>query len=833
MRTRQPSAITTIVAICVLAGITASTHGEAPANVKWVGVGDHRIIVRVTPVSLDEGRDEDELVAITEIDLNQIVPDLDQGAYVDLHSLQVMRLNSQTGEAEPYDNNAYQKSPSDRPFRYYDSALSDDYPTNRSYLSLRILRGQSPFAEHKIPFGHRAFNPAVRSRRGKLAWMHTQKGAEPADYAIYFNVVEGSYPALNPPAGFIGDGSNRVISEYPNYAGLPGNNAGCLVDWNNDGLHDFVCGAASGYVVVYKNTGTAAEPRFQSRSILCDAAGQPIDVGYDAFPHVTDWNADGMKDLLIGAEKGCIAYYRNMGSDAEPVLKYVGLVQADDELLITPNWPIAELEGKGRGNTFKEDYVAIPFAVDWDGDGDTDLLAGGFVTGLIFYFENVGRNDDGSPKLTARGLMRLDESNQPIDTAWGAAPVAVDIDHDGDLDLICGATPVTPKAGGRNDPTANLLYFENVGTRKEPRLVARPFPSTTKAPAGGTLTVSVVDWNHDGLLDLGLVSRSAQLFLVPNAGSKQSPRFDTDVKPVHADWNNAQLPRGRYIDWDDDGRPDLLNGFTVRRNTGEGLPGFFASSISLLPRGQRIRHPVLHGDENPGIIVYDFDRDGDYDCIYGGHSGHVWLHRNRGSNEKPDWDLAGVYLRLTTGARMKVGLPAGVEPEKFDFVVLQGARPKPAAGDFSGDGVTDLVISDTYGKVRLFVNVGTGKDPVFSEPTEIFTYANRLQIESVNWNNDGRQDLLLIMGEKVQLLESQANVGEIAAGKLAFKAPQTIGLPRTLGGYVDVSIVDFNGDGDDDFIYRTSHRLTCFAEGSFLKHGYCLASQVSASRKNQ
>jgi hypothetical protein len=813
-------------AFWVLAGIIASAHGEPSANVAWNGEGDYRIIASVAPVSLDEGRDEDELVAITEIDLSQIVPEIAQGAYIDLHSLQVMRLNSQTGEVEPYNNNAYQKSPSDRPFRYYDSALSDDYPTNRSYLSLRVLRDQSPFAEQKIPFGHRAFNPAVRSRRGKLAWMHTQKGSKSTQYAIYFNAVEASHLALNPPAGFIGDGSNRVLREYPNYAGLPGNNAGCLADWNNDGLHDFVCGAASGYLVVFQNTGTTTEPRFQSRSVLSDAEGKPIDVGYDAFPHVTDWNADGMKDLLIGAEKGCIAYYQNIGSDAKPVLKYVGLIQADEKPLITPNWPIAELEGKGRGNTFKEDYVAIPCAVDWDDDGDTDLLAGGFVTGLIFYFENVGRNDDGTPNLTARGLLRLDDTNEPIDTAWGAAPVAVDIDRDGDLDLICGATPVTPTAGGRNDPSANLLLFENVGTRKEPRLVARPFPSTIKAPAGGTLTVSVADWNHDGLLDLGLVARSAQLFLVPNVGSKRSPKFDTDVKPVQADWNNAQLPRGRYIDWDSDGHPDLLSGFTVRRNTGEGLPGFFTSSIGLLPRGQHIRHPVKHGDENPGIIVYDFDQDEDFDCIYGGHSGHIWLHRNRGSNAKPDWDLQGVHLRLSTGALMKVGLPAGVEPVKFDFTVLQGARPKLAAGDFSGDEVTDLVVSDTYGKVRLFVNVGTNEDPLFSEPKEIFTHANRLQIESVNWNNDGRQDLLLIMGEKVQLLESQA-------GELTFKEPHTIDLPRTLGGYVDVSVVDFNGDGDDDFIYRTSHRLTCFAEGSFLKHGYCIASRISVTKRNQ
>jgi hypothetical protein len=47
-----------------------------------------------------------------------------------------------------------------------------------------------------------------------------------------------------------------------------------------------------------------------------------IDVGKFSVSVVFDWNADGMKDLLVGqndANHGYVSYYQNVGTDSAPV----------------------------------------------------------------------------------------------------------------------------------------------------------------------------------------------------------------------------------------------------------------------------------------------------------------------------------------------------------------------------------------------------------------------------------------------------------------------------------------------------------------------------------
>lgn len=810
-----------------LAAVPSAAGTETPvtgsAAPRWAGDGIYRIVVEVPPVSTS-GRAQDELVAKAKLDLYQQFSKAPRNHRINLHSLQVIRR----GESA-YRKHAQQKSPADRPVRFYDQGLLDDFPTWRRYASLEKLGGRPMFRmPEKLPFGHRVFGTVGDHVKGTLVWAHTQTGKESSIYEIYFDVEPISEPATSPPTGWIGDGGNRFAASSP-IAGPPGNNSASVVDWNGDGLPDLLYGISSGYVILAENTGSHQQPKFDRRQIIYDADEKPIDAGYDSSPLSIDWNNDGVRDLLIGAEKGCILYFRNSGNNKTPVFKFGGFVEADGKMLLTPNWPIAELPKSKPGDVYPADYLAIPCVCDWDGDGDLDLLAGGFVTGRIFFFENLGNESDGTPSLAARGPLQI--GNQPIDTGWAAAPVAVDLDDDGDLDLVCGAKPMTADGADTSDRSRNILYFENVGSRKRPELKKHSLPANAAPPTGTTVMAPVCDWSGDGLPDLFLVTRGSMLlYPVRNIGTKDKPLFDMKSRPVTAAWNHQQIPSGTFVDWNHDGHPDLINRFHVTLNDGTGFPHSFTKRFSILAGKQPIRHPNPHGDENSYVTLHDLDGDGDHDCIYGAHSGHIWFHENRGTDAHPDLDTTGYRLPLAGGGLVRVGERPAEKKPGFNFTDLQGARPKPAPADFDQDGRVDLVIGDTYGRVRLFRN--EGQDPAgkhaFSKPTLIHQNPSRLSLHAGDWNGDAAPDIFVITGQRVALFQNKA-----LPGRCEFEDPERLNLPATIGGFYGVAPVDLNGDGDTDLVYQTSSRITCWVERSFLEQGYQSGTILSAEMSTE
>jgi hypothetical protein len=285
------------------------------------------------------------------------------------------------------------------------------------------------------------------------------------------------------------------------------------------------------------------------------------------------------------------------------------------------------------------------------------------------------------------------------------------------------------------------------------------------------------------------------------------------------------LPAGQFLDLNGDGAPDLNAQFSVYLNAGKPLPGFLGQRLDLRA-GKRIQHPVPYGDENPGILAYDFDQDGDLDGLYGSHAGYLWLHENRGTNEHPDLDVDGKRLRLVTGSFLKVGLPEGASVARVDFTVLQGARPRPVPGDFNHDGLNDLIIGDTYGKVRYYENRGTNADPVFAEPVLVDDQKSRVFLASLDFNSDGWPDLAVLKG-KVFLFVNKA-----IKGACEFLPPQELALPAGIGYLYALASADWNRDGDDDLLYSTSAGCFCFAERSFLLHGYRPARVVRVEERD-
>jgi len=150
--------------------------------------------------------------------------------------------------------------------------------------------------------------------------------------------------------------------------------------------------------------------------------------------------------------------------------------------------------------------------------------------------------------------------------------------------------------------------------------------------------------------------------------------------------------------------------------------------------------------------------------------------------------------------------------------VLQGARTTFAIADFAGDGLLDLVVGDTYGKVRYYRNCGTRKRPKFAAPVEIGDLKIRMIPYAADWDGDGRIDVVASAANGSVAFYRNLGGGRFAAAK-PIKVPPVPYSPF-------VAVTDWNGDGDADLIVGTAYGYFCWFERSFLEHGYAKAERV-------
>jgi hypothetical protein len=190
-----------------------------------------------------------------------------------------------------------------------------------------------------------------------------------------------------------------------------------IVDWNEDGNKDLLVGDALGSVTIFMNTNTNANPVLTNSGHL-QVGGIDLNVGGKATPVVNDWNEDGKKDLVIGEEDGRLVLLINTGANGNPVFSTIQYVRANGHDLDVGNTP--------------EDRSS-PEIADLDDDGFKDLIIGQF-DGMLYFYANSGTN--AAPVFT--GSVLLQASGHPIDLGGYSRPEIIDWDEDGDLDLLTG-----------------------------------------------------------------------------------------------------------------------------------------------------------------------------------------------------------------------------------------------------------------------------------------------------------------------------------------------------------------------------------------------------------
>ncbi len=489
-----------------------------------------------------------------------------------------------------------------------------------------------------------------------------------------------------------------------------------LADYNGDGNHDLVVGIGDweaygwdnafnaegnwtrgplhGYVYALTNTGTDKSPNYgNAKKVLAD--GKPVDVYGMPSPNFADFDGDGDLDLLCGEFIDGFTYFENRGSKTQLKLS------------------------KGRRLTFQGKLITMdlqmitPVAVDWDRDGDVDIICGD-EDGRVAFLEHTGAIKKGVPQFLPPKYFQ----QQAQDVKFGAlvTPVSVDWDQDGDEDLICGNTAgyigLIENLDGKNPPKwAAPVYLKADG--KTIRIQAGTNGSI-QGPCEskwGYTTISVADWNHDGLPDIITNSIWGKVEWFQNMGTTKNPKL-TSAKPVQVAWN-AKPPKPNW-NWWSPGNNELA---TQWRTT---------------------------------PLVVDWTKDGLNDLVMLDHEGYLVLFERKrdgqnlallppkrifqstgpseyASRHQPQNKTAGL-LRLNNGM-------AG-----------QSGRRKLCIADWDGDGQLDLLVNSINAHYLKNITQNQEGQITFQDEGALSPQALAGHTTSptvVDWDKNGIPDLLL------------------------------------------------------------------------------------------
>jgi hypothetical protein len=377
-------------------------------------------------------------------------------------------------------------------------------------------------------------------------------------------------------------------------------------DFRGTGKLDLICGEFRDGFTFYENTGTRTRPVYAAGRTLT-IAGERLHMDLCMItPTAVDFNGDGHLDIVCGDEDGRVAFLENTGKTVDGMPQF-----------LPPRY------FRQFAQDVKFGALCTPYAFDWDGDGDEDLIVGNSA-GYIAFIENLGGTPTrwAAPRyLSAGGQLIREQAGPngsiqgPAEAKWGYSILSVaDWDGDGLPDIMT------------NGIWGKIVWYKNIGTRTAPKLAAGqpveltlPPGAPNPAPAwnwwkpkGSELvsqwrtTPQMFDWNGDGLMDLvmsdadgylALYERrrgaNGKLELLPAQRvfwSEGASVFNSNGQPQNKESGLLRLTAGVYgsggrrtfciVDWDGDGKPDILMNSNPNvnffRNLGKNAAGQWA-----------------------------------------------------------------------------------------------------------------------------------------------------------------------------------------------------------------------------------------------------------------
>lgn len=424
---------------------------------------------------------------------------------------------------------------------------------------------------------------------------------------------------------------------------------------------------------------------------------------------VADFNNDGKPDLVVGDEfYQMVTVLINDGLNSSGQLRFRGYHQVAG---IADLLAAADIDGDGKADLITAGLGGTSISVRrGNGDGTFGTAASYSVGYAADFLTTADLNGDGRADVlvasadSGKVSVLLGQANGSLGSALsntvGARPRSItvaDFNSDGTPDLA---------VANSMDNTVSVLLGNGDGTFQT---------GVTLAVGADARSVAATDFNSDGKADLVAANfgdNTLSVFLGRGNGTFQTgPTLETGPGPfalVTADWLVDGRPDVAVLQWNDQ----------VRVFAGHGTqyltPGNVYDIVRRVPRDS-------DGDGyfDQAIITADFNGDG-----------------------KPD--LAAVNA-TRNAISVRLGVGDGTLADAIEVAYPSGVAPiSMVAGDFDGDGKTDLITGDP-GTLSWLRGKGDGTfhNPVtYVFPTSIYSYvAFDLAVGDIN--GDGHSDLVI------------------------------------------------------------------------------------------
>ena len=452
-------------------------------------------------------------------------------------------------------------------------------------------------------------------------------------------------------------------------------------NWTNGPIHGYV------YLALKQADGSYGEPR----KLLAD--GQPVDVYGMPSPSLADFDSDGDLDLICGEFLDGFTYFENVGSRDRPRL-------ASGERLESGGSPLA-----------MDLQMITPTSVDWDRDGDVDLIVGD-EDGRVAFVENLGALADGMPQFAQPRYFR--QRAEYVKFGALVTPQGVDWDGDGDEDVVAGNTAghigLIENLGGTPPKFAVPRLLEANG--KTIRTQAGPNGSIQGPGEAkwGYTTIGVADWDGDGLADIVANSIWGRVVWYRNVGAQGLPRLEAE-RQVRIDWQDD--PKKPKWNWWDPAQSELISQWRTRPVPVDWDRDGLMDLVMLDHEGYLAWFRRVRRDGD--LVVLPGER------IFTSEPISAFDNKHRGLNDVPG------LLRLNAGRAGKSGR------RKIDLV------------DWDGDGQLDLLVNSSSVDWMRNLGVRQGKT-LFADqgPLTVTKLAGHTTSPTtVDWDGDGKRELLV------------------------------------------------------------------------------------------